>query len=992
MEIKLTNALFFSIPLAIRKKLILLTMRTLLFLFCTTVFSFTPNNVLSQNAKIKIAADKVVTIDEVFELISEQTEYLFIYHEDLFQNFPEISLKKGIIRANKLLQQSLSTGDFHLVLTTNNTILIKKKTKNQQRQVSGTVTNEKGEVLPSVTILIKGTNKGLSTNFEGQYQITVPDAASVLVFSYLGYQTQEILVGSQRIINVTLKETASELDEVVINTGYYKVSQKEKTGSISRVTAKAIEQQPISNPLQAIQGRMTGVLITQNSGVPGGGINIQIRGQNSIRSSGNPNLPLYLVDGVPFSSQTLSSGQSGARIVGQANPLNAINPSDIESIEILKDADATAIYGSRGANGVVLITTKKGKSGKTSFDITINSGIATIPNRVELLNTPQYLEVRREALSNDGFDPDNFPAAFQPFVPDLYIWEDINRYTDWQDELLGGMAEQTNIQASVSGGNEQTQFRFSTGYFRETTIFSDDSNFKRASGSLSVNHTSANKKFTANVIVNYVYSLNNLPRVDLTQSALTLSPNAPRLYDDDGGINWEGGSFDENPLASLQQIYEAKSNNFISNANLGYRVAKNLKLQTSLGFNTNQLREFAANLSSSRNPFSGVTTGSAFPADRLVNTWIIEPQIIYTNRYGKHGLTAQVGFTFQETREEGKSFFLTEYNNDALLRNFAAGALVSSDITDSQYRYNAVFGRINYTYDDKYIINLTGRRDGSSRFGPNNRFGNFGAIGAAWVFSNEQFLKSSRILSFGKLRGSYGTTGNDQIGNYRFLDTYSNTTVGYNNSVGLEPTRIANPNFKWETVQKLEFGLELGFFKNRIFLETSYFRNRTKDQLIIQPLSGVTGFQNLQVNFPALIENRGFEANLNTINIKTDSFTWKSSFNITFPETELLEFDDIENSAFRFQYRVGEPLDIALAYNNIGMDPDTGLFQFEDVNEDGSITEEDRQTIIDTSRDFYGGFANTFSYKGIELDFLFDFVKRDQIRSFTAEYFPAGGV
>ncbi|HEX9600012.1 MAG TPA: carboxypeptidase-like regulatory domain-containing protein, partial [Mariniflexile sp.] len=337
-------------------------MRTFIFLFCTALFSFTPKHALSQNEKIVIDEDKVVTVDEVFKIVKAQTDYIFIYYGDLFKDFPKVELKKGVIRLNKLLSQSLSFGDLNVVFTKDNSILIKEKTSRpeaQQRSVSGTVTNQAGLPLPGATVLIKGTNTGTTTNFDGSYILTIPNPENVLVVSFLGFETQEITVGNQTTIHVSLKERISALDEVTINAGYYRTSERERTGSISKMEAKTIEKQPVNNPLAAMQGYLPGVNITQDSGLPGGGFNIEIRGSNFIDengSSGTKNNPLYIVDGVPYGSElrdiegiTAASLVSGQLLPGgNISPLNLINPSNIESIEVLKDADATAIYGSRG--------------------------------------------------------------------------------------------------------------------------------------------------------------------------------------------------------------------------------------------------------------------------------------------------------------------------------------------------------------------------------------------------------------------------------------------------------------------------------------------------------------------------------------------------------------------------------------------------------------------------------------------------------------------
>src|SRR5690606_30826930 len=353
-----------------------------------------------------------------------------------------------------------------------------------------------------------------------------------LVFSYLGYKTVEIAITDSTVIDVVLEQDVNQIDEIVINAGYYSVKDRERTGSISRVTAKDIEKQPVNNPLEALQGRMTGVDIVQTSGVAGSGFEVKIRGQNSIMAGNNP---LYIIDGVPYDSQSLGSRNSSGTIIpgGNISPLNAINPAAIESIEVLKDADATAIYGSRGANGVVLITTKKGKQGKTNFTIGSSTGIANITRKMDLLNTEQYLEMRREAFVNDGIT--TYPAT----AYDVNGTWDQNRYTDWQKVLMGGTANTHQVQASVSGGSESTQFLLSGMYQNETTVFPGNFNYDRITVNSNIHHSSTNNRFHLNFSAGYAIEDNFLPGTDLTSDAYRLSPNAPALYDDDGKLNWE---------------------------------------------------------------------------------------------------------------------------------------------------------------------------------------------------------------------------------------------------------------------------------------------------------------------------------------------------------------------------------------------------------------------------------------------------------------------
>lgn len=999
MEIILTKAGFF-----LRKRILLFMMKTFIFLCALSVFSFTPGNVISQNSKIKIVADKTLTVDEVFYLIMDQTDYKFIYEEGIFKNLPKVQVKKGTISTNKLLNESLVNGNLNIVLTQNNTILIKEAKTIQQQQVSGKVTDAAGLPVPGVTVLIKGTSKGTVTNFDGNYTITVPNPENVLVFSSLGFATQEITVGNRSTINITLKESLSELEEVTINAGYYKVKERERTGSISKIDAKIIGKQPVSNPLAAMQGYIPGVNITQTTGLPGGGFNIEIRGKNFI--TGNTD-PLYIVDGVPYGSELRNSdalmaaanlsGQlfPGSNIKANISPLNLINPSDIESIEVLKDADATAIYGSRGANGVVLITTKKGKAGKTQINVNINSGLGFVPRSsfVDLLNTEQFLEIQLEALTNDGFTLETFPNNFRRFFPQLFAW-DPNRDTDWQEELIGGTAYRNNAQLSFSGGNEQTQFLLSGGYQNETTVYPGDSKYGKASVHSSINHQSTNNRFKVNLTTDYTVDDNQLPGFRFTRLAYTLAPNAPALYDENGDLNWENNTW-TNPLAQLETEYRAQTNSLIMNSVISYRPVSALEFKANLGYTDSRREEYRTLPHTQHNPNFGLTSlnaSSVSTNNTSRQSWIVEPQMNWQNDWGKASLNILMGTTFQQDQVDQVTLSGFGFPSNSQILNLSAATFLSiNGDHETEYNYQAVFGRINFKWADRYIVNLTGRRDGSSRFGPGRQYGNFGAVGAAWLFSEEPFLRENTLLSFGKLRGSYGTTGSDNIGDYNFFDSYStsNSSFDYNGSV-LEPTRLFNPNFGWEENKKFEAALELGFFQDRVFLTTAWYRNRSSNQLVGIPLPGTTGFGSINSNFDATVENTGLEMDFRSVNVQNNNFKWTTTFNISVPKNKLVKYDGLETSTFRNSLVIGEPLSIRKLYNMTGVDPDTGLYTFEDYNNDGVINTDDRQWIEDTAPKFYGGLGNAINYRNWTLDVFFQF-KKQRGGSFNGGATPGGG-
>jgi TonB-linked SusC/RagA family outer membrane protein len=858
---------------------------------------------------------------------------------------------------------------FALFLTYNSPIFSQNL---PQKTISGIITDGAAP-LSGVNVLVKNSARGSISDLEGQYSVSA-SANDTLVFTYVGYKTQEVAVGSGSILNVMMQVDAQALDAVVINAGYYKVSDREKTGSITRITAAEIENQPVSNPLAAMQGRMTGVNIVQTTGLASGGYEVRIRGQNSI-AAGND--PLYIIDGIPYDSQTMGFSTVGATTIpgGNISPLSLLNPQDIASIEVLKDADATAIYGSRGANGVILITTKKGKEGKTAFSLSTYTGMAQVANTINYMKTDQYLKMRREAFANDGFNE---------YPEDAYdvngTW-DPNRYTDWQKELIGGTAYLTNAQATVSGGNGNTRFLLSGGYHKETTVFPKDFNYKRLSVHANLDHTSTDDKFQLYFSANYAVEQNDLPGMDLTQLTRFLAPNAPQLYDSEGNLNFENGTF-ANPLAELEGKYLTDRKNLITNARLSYRVFPELTLITSMGYTTTGLAESRTSPNTKYDPSYGISSSysSIYNNRAQKESWLVEPQIKWNKVIGNSSLDVLVGASYQKQTDDVLSHFARGFANNSLIYNLAAANTLSVNRDAlTEYKYQAFFGRINYTLANKYILNLTGRRDGSSRFGDGKRFANFGAVGAAWLFSEEAFIKkNASFLSLGKLRASYGITGNDQIGNYQYLETYSATGTLYDGVSGLQPTRIFNPDFGWETNKKFSGGLDLGFFRDRINLVFEYYNNRSSNQLVGLPLPGTTGFPSIQANLGAVVENSGLEFSLNTHTVKTRDWNWDTGINLSVPKNKLIAFPNLENSTYANQYVVGQSLNIKKLYHVTGVDPETGVYQFEDYNGDGEISApEDRQYIVDTAPKWYGGINNSVSYKNLELNFLFQFTKRD---------------
>ncbi|WP_027374833.1 SusC/RagA family TonB-linked outer membrane protein [Chryseobacterium sp. UNC8MFCol] len=764
------------------------------------------------------------------------------------------------------------------------------------------------------------------------------------------------------------------IDEVILNAGYYKVSKKEQTGSIAKVSAKEIENQPISNVLAAAQGRMAGVSIVQSSGVPGSGFQVQIRGKNSLRSDGNN--PLYIVDGVPIGNEVKTFGFTSAILpMSSISPLNSINPNDIESIEVLKDADATAIYGSRGANGVILVTTKKGKSGRLSVSLNLSYALSNVMSRLKMMNTEQYLSMRRQAFFNSGIS--TYPAN----AYDVNGTWKTDRYTDWSKSLIGNTATASNTQLQLTGGSETTSFLLSLGHNEQSTVFGND--FKYTTNSITTNiaHRSKDKKL--NLAVSNMFSIqkNNVINSDITRSAFSLSPNAPALYNDDGTLNWENNTW-SNPVAAYNATYSNQNIQYLTNLNIAYDLFKNIILKLGGGVNYQAFQEWNISPNTIYNPAYVTGQSSAYSKASKNNqnrlSYILEPQINWKFSHEKHALDILVGGTFQNENNSYGSMSGTGFESNALIHNISAAKTKTiEDQYNTQYRYVAFFGRVNYQLDKKYILNITGRRDGSSRFGPNKKFANFGAVGAAWLFSEENFLKNSSWLSFGKLRGSFGTTGSDNIGDYGYLDTYTVSSSIYDGITGLLPSRLFNPDFSWEKTKKLEAAIEVGLFRNKVNINTAWYRNRSSNQLVGYQLPTMTGFSSVLANLDATVQNTGWEFELNARPFSKGKFQWETSFNITFPKNKLISFPGLDGSTYSNTYVIGQPTSIVKLFNLEGIDPKTGTYIFTDYNGDGKISSADDAKIVENiGVNFFGGLSSSLHYENWDFSFLFQFVKQ----------------
>ena len=843
----------------------------------------------------------------------------------------------------------------------------------QTRTVTGIV-NDGTKPISGVTVSQEGSGQATASSSTGTFSLVITGENPVLVFRHPEYSEKKITVDGRTLYTVSLAEKVNTIQEVVLNAGYYNVKAKESTGSIAKVAAKDIENQPVTNVLSAVQGRMSGVSITNNNGNAGGGFDIAIRGKNSLRFDGNA--PLIIVNGVPLNttSNSVLSLSTGALSKGESSPLNAINPNDIESFEVLKDADATAIYGSRGANGVVLITTKNGTSKDLTAALTLNTSFSQANKLIELASTEQYRKLRQDAFRLDGIS--SYPAG----AYDLNGKWDNNRQTDWYKTFIGKTFLNQHQELSVSGGNALNQMRIGIFNSQRGTVYRNDSDYKRSGFTLNSTLISKDRKLKVVPSVLYTVEHNNLAVADLTRQ-IFIAPNAPELFQPNGSLNWQNNTF-ENPLAQVENKYQANTKSFASQLLAEYKILPEWTFRVNGGYTLTLLEEFKTSPSTQYNPVYGATAqySSIITGETTHSSWIAEPQLNWDKSWSVHKVSAILGSTFEERKNDILSIQGSDFSSNELLYNLSNAKVqkVTAD-TEINYRYQALYGRVNYTGKDRYILNLTARRDGSSRFGPANRFANFGAAGAAWIFSKEDFLKEMLWLSFGKLRGSIGLTGSDQIGDYQFLNTYTTGTANYGGVVTIYPSRLYNPDFTWEKTIKAESALELGFFRDLLTLSTAYYRNRSSNQLVGVPLAATTGFLTMQQNFPATVQNTGWEIDIKVAALRKKEISWNMTANISFPSSKLIEFPGIETSAYANTYEVGKPLNIRKVYEYRGIDKATGIYQFTDFNGDGKITIDDRKKTADFGVQYFGGFGNTFQYRNFSLLFQWEFVKQRQL-------------
>jgi TonB-dependent starch-binding outer membrane protein SusC len=922
-------------------------------------------------------------IEMAFKELEKNTGYNFVFASREIKDLPNINIEsKGKSVYDVLIdiasQTSLSFKQVNDNIHVNNS----KRKQDQGKvaiinvdeiNVTGSVRDRKGDPLPGVSILIEGTSTGTVTDIDGNFSLEVPDGG-VLVFSFIGFERQRVVVENQTNIDIVLKEDSKSLQEVVV-IGYGTVKRSDLTGSIAQVREDDIKAIPIVAIDRALQGRAAGVSVTQNSARPGGGTTIRIRGTGSVTAG---NEPLYVIDGYPIGD------------------LNTINPMDVESIEILKDASATAIYGSRGSNGVIIVTTKRGKEGQSSVNFESYYGVQSVRRKIPLLNAQEYAEFINEARVNGGGVP-----YFDGSSPERPLPQNVPNDTDWQDEVFQSAPIQ-NYQLSVTGGNERTKYAISGNLFRQDGLIIN-SFFKRYSLRSNLDHT-VSSKVKIGITLQGAFTDERLARTEtggqqdagVTVAALNFAPVFPK-YNEDGTFYRDLGTLNgqqvDNPLAIANDVInKVFSTRIFANSYIEYAISDNFNFRSTWGANIlNNKNNFYAtrqtNLGFASNGVASISSG-------LNVNWLNENTFNFNKTYNeKHNVSALVGFTQQAFTHEFFTANASNFSNDfALYNNLGSGATLrapSSGVVE--WGLISYLGRINYGFDSKYLLTFTARTDGSSRFGPNRKYGFFPSGAFAWRVINEDFMKSQTVFSDLKFRSSYGLSGNQEIGNYAYLSSIMpvQTVLGGTLQVGGAQNRVGNLDLGWERNAQLNLGLDFGILDNRIQFTTDYYRKVTSDLLITVNIPQSSGFSTSLQNI-GKVENQGFELGINALLVDKKDLQWYSDFNISFNENKILNLDanrkefigGVFSNVVGYNItRVGEPLGAFYGRvvegifqsqeevnNSAQPNARPGDFRFQDLNGDGVINDADRQIIGNPNPKLFGGFNNTLMFKNFELN------------------------
>ncbi|MHA4809602.1 SusC/RagA family TonB-linked outer membrane protein [Flavitalea flava] len=870
------------------------------------------------------------------------------------------------------------------------------------REIKGKIIIADGSPLSGVSVSVKGTSQGAATDINGEFHLSLPPGKDTLVVTHIGYLSELVALRGRSSVDIHLKEDKNELSQVMV-IGYGTTKKSDLTGSVVSVKADELKAVPATSLDQALQGRAAGVQVTQISGKPGAETSIRIRGTSSINAG---NEPLYVIDGMLISSDgaDLTTGVTRGPRMGA---LSSINPSDIESIEILKDASATAIYGSRGANGVVLITTKRGRSGLGSINIEAYHGVQQVANKLKLLDAAQFGAFVNDAQINAGQTP-------------IYVNpKNLGKGTDWQGELFRN-APMSNYQLSLSGGDDKTKYSLSGNYFAQDGIIIS-SNFKRYSFRANLDRN-INKNLT--VGTNLAYSrlsstgvLTNAGQIvpGVVTGALLFNPALP-VYDNDSTINNGGYTFDNtyhgipgttlgNPIAEAREYV---SNTIISrilgNVYAKLNLSKTLEFKTTFGIDAFANSEYTFGPNFLKR--TQASKGEAGVGKSNGLTWLNENTLTYNNTFNKvHRVNAVVGYTIQQFNNDQLLAYAFDFPDNRTGYHSIASALNPQKPanTESSWSMLSYLGRVNYTFNNKYLFTLTGRVDGSSKFGAGNKYGFFPSGAFAWRVSDETFMHDISSITDLKLRASYGLIGNQSIAPYQSLSLIGpygqgvfNSALGSEVYSGQEPLSYANPKLKWETTRQLDLGFDLSMFSNRVSLTADYYNKKTSDLLLVTPIPTTSGFANTLLNIGNVV-NHGIDLSLRTVNIK-GVVDWSSAVNFSVNRNKITNLNSTADIPLPggIILRKGQPIGAFYGYQFQGIfqsdaeaasspvlvgqeqgAPNPAAYaragdrKYKDINKDGKIDQNDRTILGNAQADFTWGFTNTFSYSNFDLSIFF---------------------
>lgn len=920
-------------------------------------------DISAQNKIIDIDAQNT-SLRQVLKKIEKKTNYFFIYNETLINVNQKVTVKGKHISVNQLMDEIKSQTNIDYIINQHKIILTPKlnqQTTAQAFTVSGKVTDMQNNPMVGVTVGVKNQSLGAMTDLSGYYKLELPSGNETLVFSFIGYAPKEIQVNNRATINVQLEEQGVDLESVIV-VGYSTSSKKLITGSVTDVNSEELNKIASYSLEGALSGKASGVQIMQNSGTPGSSVAVKIRGTASIYSGTQP---LYVIDGVPMTTGNYSQiGYGGQGIDASTD----INPNNIESITILKDASATAIYGARGANGVILITTKSGSADKTTISYRSYYGMQKEWKRLDLMNADQWKQ---------------YANTFNPtFVENL----EGNVNTDWQNEVFR-LAPMSNNELSLSTGNEKTQLYLSTGYLNQQGIIIG-TGYEKYDVRANIDHKITNK-LSLSFRNGFSYSINNRVRGD--EEIDGVLPNAismPPIYAvrDNLGNYAENGYF-SNPVATANEsTTRANTQRNISSLELKYSFGNGITLRNQWGADFYNLHERRIEPLTTR---AGQETNGMIIEGRS-NVQKITQQLLLDYNVeinSNNSLSTLLGYSFEISKQRYSYIYATNFPSVYPEYITSAGTIneASTDAVDEGM--NSFFGRLKYNNSDKYIVEFSLRADGSSKFGTNNRYAVLPAGSFAWRLIEEKFMKNQSFFSDMKLKLGYGLTGNDQIGSNRYQNLYT-TGRNYYNNPGLAPMQIPNPDLRWETSTNYNIGLDMAMFNDRLSVSAEYYYNLTDDLLLPRPLPGSSGFSSFTTNVGS-IENKGIELAFSTLNLD-GKLKWTSDFNIAFNQNKVLKLynDQAIYGSSRGENAIipGQPLGVFYMYESQGVDPSTGELVLTDLDGNGIFDDADKMVVGDPNPLFTGGFTNSLSFANFEFRVFATFSYGNDIYNGTRRY------